>query len=111
MAIYSISDLHLGISSNKPMDIFGPRWANYLQLLEENWQKTVGPDDIVLVPGDISWAMYISEAEEDFRFLDRLNGIKLISKGNHDYWWETLSKLKKYVEEKGFSTIRFMHNN
>lgn len=111
MAIYSISDLHLGISSDKPMDIFGPRWANYLQLLEENWQKAVKPDDLVLIPGDISWAMYISEAEEDFRFLHNLNGIKLISKGNHDYWWETLSKLRAYVEEKGFSSIHFMHNS
>ncbi len=111
MAIYAISDLHLGISSNKPMDIFGPRWENYLQLLEENWQKTVKPDDIVLVPGDVSWAMYLSEAEEDFRFLHNLNGIKLISKGNHDYWWETLNKLNNFAEEKGFSSFRFMHNN
>ncbi len=110
MAIYSISDLHLGISSQKPMDIFGPRWENYLEILKENWQNTVGPDDLVLIPGDISWAMYISEAEEDFRFLNELNGIKLISKGNHDYWWETLNKLNGYVSDKGFSSIRFMHN-
>ena len=111
MAIYAISDLHLGISSGKPMDIFGPKWENYLEILKENWQSTVAPDDLVLVPGDSSWAMYISEAEEDFRFIHQLNGIKLISKGNHDYWWETLSKLNKYVDEKGFSTIRFMHNS
>ncbi len=111
MSIYSISDLHLGISSDKPMDIFGPKWENYLDILKENWQSTVGSDDVVLVPGDISWAMYISEAEEDFRFLNDLNGIKLISKGNHDYWWETLKKLDAYVEEKGFSTIRFLHNS
>ncbi len=110
MAIYSISDLHLGISADKPMDIFGPRWENYLELLKDNWQKTVEPDDLVLIPGDISWAMYIKEAEEDFRFLNDLNGIKLISKGNHDYWWETLNKLQQYVKDKGFSTIQFMHN-
>ncbi len=111
MSIYSISDLHLGISSDKPMDIFGPKWENYLDILKENWQNTVKPEDVVLVPGDISWAMYISEAEEDFRFLNDLNGIKLISKGNHDYWWETLQKLNSYAEEKGFSSIRFMHNS
>lgn len=110
MSIYAISDLHLGISSDKPMDIFGPKWENYLDVLKENWQNTVKPDDLVLIPGDISWAMYINEAEEDFQFLNSLNGIKLISKGNHDYWWETLNKLNTYVDEKGFSTIHFMHN-
>jgi len=111
MSIYSISDLHLGISSDKPMDIFGPKWENYLDILKENWQSTVKPEDLVLIPGDISWAMYINEAEEDFRFLHDLNGIKLISKGNHDYWWETLQKLNKYVDEKGFSSIHFLHNS
>ncbi|MBE7022453.1 MAG: serine/threonine protein phosphatase [Ruminococcaceae bacterium] len=111
MAIYSISDLHLGLSNNKPMDIFGPRWANYLEILKENWQNTIKPEDLVLIPGDTSWAMYISEAEEDFAFLDALNGIKLISKGNHDYWWETLNKLNGYTEKMGFSTIRFLHNS
>lgn len=111
MSIYSISDLHLGISSDKPMDIFGPKWENYLDILKENWQSTVKADDLVLIPGDISWAMYISEAEEDFRFLDSLNGIKLISKGNHDYWWETINKLNKYKDEKGFSTLHFLHNS
>ncbi len=110
MAIYAISDLHLGISSDKPMDIFGAKWENYLNILKENWQSTIAPDDLVLVPGDISWAMYIDEAEEDFKFLNSLNGIKLITKGNHDYWWETLQKLNKYAEEKGFDTLRFMHN-
>ena len=110
MAIFSISDLHLGISSNKPMDIFGPKWENYLEFLRENWQSTVAPEDLVLIPGDISWAMYVSEAEEDFRFLNELNGIKLISKGNHDYWWETLHKLNNYVEAHHFSSIRFIHN-
>lgn len=111
MSIYAISDLHLGISSDKPMDIFGAKWENYLDILKENWQSTIRPDDIVLIPGDISWAMYIGEAEEDFQFLNSLNGIKLISKGNHDYWWETIKKLNNYVEEKGFSTIRFLHNS
>ena len=111
MSIYSISDLHLGISSDKPMDIFGPKWENYLDILKENWQSTVKPEDLVLIPGDISWAMYINEADEDFRFLHELNGIKLVSKGNHDYWWETLQKLNRYTEEKGFSSIHFLHNS
>ncbi len=110
MAIYSISDLHLSLSCDKPMDIFGARWENYMHLLKENWQNTVAPDDLVLIPGDVSWATYIDHAEADFRFLDELNGTKLISKGNHDYWWETLSKLNAYKEKMGFSSLHFMHN-
>lgn len=110
MAIYSISDLHLGLSADKPMDIFGPKWENYLEILKENWQKTVGPEDLVLLPGDLSWATYLDKAEADFRFLHELNGTKLVSKGNHDYWWETLSKLNAYLEKMGFSSIHFLHN-
>ena len=110
MAIYTISDLHLGLSSNKPMDIFGPKWENYLEILQKNWTSLVKPDDLVLIPGDISWAMYLDEIEADFRFLNDLPGIKLISKGNHDYWWETLSKLNLFLETNRFSTIRFVHN-
>ncbi len=111
MAIYTISDLHLGLSSNKPMDIFGPKWENYLEILQKNWTSLVKPDDLVLIPGDISWAMYLDEIEADFRFLNDLPGIKLISKGNHDYWWETLKKLNAYVEKMNFQTIHFLHNS
>lgn len=111
MAIYAISDLHLALSVDKPMDVFGARWANYMDRLEENWRSTVGEDDYVLVPGDISWATYLDQAYEDFLFIDRLPGKKIISKGNHDYWWTTKSKLDKFISENGFSTISFMHNN
>lgn len=109
--IFAISDLHLSFSVNKPMDVFGARWANYESRLAENWQKTVSSEDIVLMPGDFSWATYLAEAREDFAFLERLPGIKLISKGNHDYWWETLTKLNAFAEENGFSSVRFIHNN
>ena len=111
MAIYSISDLHLGLSVDKPMDIFGPRWENYLEILEKNWQSMIALEDIVLLPGDTSWGMYLHEAEADFAFLNRLNGKKIISKGNHDYWWETLNKLNAFTEKNHFSTIHFLHNN
>jgi len=111
MAIYAISDLHLGLSTDKPMDIFGSRWENYVEILRDNWFKTIGPRDLVLLPGDISWATYIDKAEADFRFLHELPGMKLISNGNHDYWWETLSKLNLWLEQKNFSNIHFMHNN
>ncbi len=111
MAIYAISDLHLALSVDKPMDVFGARWSNYMNRLEENWKATVGEDDLVVVPGDISWATYLEQAYEDFNFIEKLPGKKIISKGNHDYWWTTKNKLDKFISEKGFSTISFMHNN
>lgn len=111
MSIYAISDLHLAISVDKPMDVFGGRWSNYMERLESQWRQTVSDDDHVLVPGDISWATYIGDAYEDFKFIDELPGRKIISKGNHDYWWTTMSKLEKFILEKGFGTISFLHNN
>ncbi len=111
MAIYAISDLHLALSIEKPMDVFGGRWENYMDRLKENWCSSVGEDDTVLVPGDISWATYLEQAYEDFSFIDALPGKKILSKGNHDYWWTTKSKLDQYVSQNGLSTITFMHNN
>lgn len=108
--IFAISDLHLGFSCNKPMKIFGNSWENHEERLYENWQKTVGKDDIVLVPGDISWETYVNRATADFDFINKLNGTKIITKGNHDYWWETLSKLNRFLEENNFDTIKFLHN-
>ncbi|MBP5426945.1 MAG: metallophosphoesterase [Clostridiales bacterium] len=110
MSIYAISDLHLAISIDKPMDIFGVRWSNYMQRLEKNWNSVVGDDDYVLIPGDISWATYLDDAYLDFKFLDNLNGKKIISKGNHDYWWTTISKLEKYMSANGFNSIKFLNN-
>ena len=111
MSIYAISDLHLAKSVDKSMDVFGARWSNYMGRLESEWRQTVSADDYVLVPGDISWATYLEQVYEDFRLIDSLPGRKIISKGNHDYWWTTLSKLEHFISEKGFSTISFMHNN
>lgn len=108
--IFAISDLHLGFSVNKPMNIFGSRWENHEEKLLKNWQSVVGKDDIVLVPGDISWETYVSRAKADFDFINKLNGTKIITKGNHDYWWETLSKLNKFLDENNFNTIHFLHN-
>ena len=108
--IFAISDLHLGFSCSKPMDIFGARWENYEEKLYDNWQKTVGEDDIVLIAGDISWETYVNNAKADFDFINKLNGTKIITKGNHDYWWETLSKLNKFLDENNFNTIKFLHN-
>ena len=111
MALYAISDLHLALSTDKPMDVFGAGWSNYMDKLEENWKAVVSDKDTVVIPGDISWATYLGNAVEDFKLIDSLPGKKIISKGNHDYWWTTMSKLDKFLSANGFSTISFMHNN
>lgn len=111
MAVYGISDLHLSYGIDKPMDIFGDRWVNYMDKLKENWEKTVKKDDYVLIPGDISWATYLEQAIKDFQFIEKLPGRKIISKGNHDYWWTTMSKLNIFLEKNNFKTIEFIHNN
>lgn len=111
MSIYAISDLHLARSVDKPMDVFGARWYNYMERLENEWRQTVSADDFVIVPGDISWATYLEQAYKDFQLIETLPGRKIVSKGNHDYWWTTLSKLEHFISENHFSTISFMHNN
>ena len=110
MSIYAISDLHLSFQTEKPMNKFGNIWAEYEEKMKFRWNEVVDKNDIVLVPGDISWATYLQSAVEDLRFIDELNGLKFISKGNHDYWWETLSKLNNFIEENNFTTIKFLHN-
>lgn len=92
------------------MDIFGG-WSDYVQRLENNWKALVSEDDTVVIPGDISWAMSLEGAEEDFRFIHNLPGKKIILKGNHDYWWNTKKKMDAFLTEKGFDTISILHNN
>lgn len=111
MAIYSISDLHLDLGVYKPMDVFGTNWENYISRLADNWKQTVQKEDLVLLPGDISWATYLNDAVRDFQYIHELPGIKIITKGNHDYWWETLGKMNRFLEENGFDSIRFLHNS
>lgn len=111
MALYAIADLHLPLGVDKPMDIFGNAWKNYVDRLFENWQHTVKADDTVVLPGDFSWAMYLEESQKDFEYLHSLNGTKILAKGNHDYWWTTLNKLKNFIADNGFSDIHFMQNN
>lgn len=113
MAIFAISDLHLSTAeaTNKSMEIFGRRWADYTERLRRSWQAVVSADDTVIIPGDISWAISLEEAESDFRFLHSLPGKKLLGKGNHDFWWSTATKLRAFIEKMGFDDIRFLHNN
>jgi len=111
MSLFSIADLHLSLSANKPMDVFGSRWKDYTEKIEKNWRAVVSEEDTVIVPGDISWAMSLQEAAEDFAFLHALPGKKLIGKGNHDYWWATMTKMKAFTAEHGFTSIDFLYNN
>lgn len=111
MSLYVIADLHLALGEpEKTMDVFSG-WRGYTERLSENWARLVRPGDTVILPGDISWAMDIGEAYEDFAFLDALPGTKIIGKGNHDYWWATMRKMQNFLEEKGLTTIRFLFNN
>lgn len=93
------------------MDIFGARWTGYTEKLQTRWNRVVTPEDTVVIAGDISWAMSHTGAVEDLRFIHNLNGKKIIGRGNHDYWWTSLTKLNKLCEENGFDSIRFLYNN
>lgn len=110
MSLYTIGDLHLSFGCDKPMDIFGG-WDNHTARLEENWNKTVKEDDTVVIVGDISWAMTVEEAKPDFDWINRLNGKKIILKGNHDYWFSTKAKVDAFLEENHFDTIKMLFNN
>lgn len=111
MALFTLADLHLSLSGEKPMDVFGGNWVNFEIRLKEYWEYMVRPEDTVVVPGDISWAMTVEDAKEDFAFLHTLPGEKILMKGNHDYWWSSMAKLTAFCEEEGFSSIRFLHND
>jgi predicted phosphohydrolase len=93
------------------MDIFRG-WKDYVPRLQKNWNSVVKPEDTVVVIGDVSWAMSLAGAREDFSFINsELNGEKIILKGNHDYWWNTMSKIVAFAEENRFGNLRFLHNN
>ena len=110
MALYAIGDLHLSLTANKSMEVFGPAWTNYTQRIETSL-SALNADDVLVLAGDTSWGMTLAEAEADFRFLDRFPCKKLLVKGNHDYWWNTVSKMRTFFDACGFSTLDFIHNN
>ena len=113
MAVFVISDLHLSTleSTNKSMEVFGRRWTDYMSRLESGWRHLVGEEDTVIVPGDISWALSLSESHSDLSFIDSLPGKKILGKGNHDFWWSTMNKHEKFFETCGIKTISFLFNN
>lgn len=110
MSVYAISDFHLSFSVDKPMDIF-KGWANYTERLKNNIEAKVTENDTIVIPGDISWALKLKDTIEDFRFIHNLPGKKIIGKGNHDLWWESLTKMNRVMEENCFDSISFLYNN
>ncbi len=111
MSLYVLSDPHLSLSANKPMDIFGERWYNHTDRLRLFWERKIKEDDTIVLPGDISWGMTLDDALPDLIFLSRLPGKKIIGKGNHDYWWTTASKIQKCFSENNISNISLLYNN
>lgn len=108
MSVWALSDPHLAFGvPEKTMEAFGPSWHKYAEKIEANWKKTISPEDLVLLPGDISWAMHLDEALIDLQWIDALAGTKVILRGNHDYWWSSNAKLQKIMP----SSIHFIHNN
>ncbi len=110
MSLFVIGDLHLSLNTEKPMDIFAG-WGNYFERLTENWQRRIKENDTVIIPGDVSWAMNLDEAYADFDCINKLNGKKIILKGNHDYWWTTRKKLDSWLEKNNFNSISILHND
>ncbi len=93
--VFAIADLHLSAAQPKPMDVFGPGWTDHAERVAASWRATVGPDDIVLVAGDISWAMKLPEAEADLAWIAALPGEKVFVRGNHDYWWQSITRVRR----------------
>lgn len=111
MSIFVIADLHLSFKNPKPMNIFGDNWENHELKIKEDWESRVTSEDLVVLPGDFSWAMNLEDAYLDFEYLNKLPGKKLLLKGNHDYWWTTITKMRSYLKENNFDTIDFIYNN
>lgn len=110
MALYAIGDLHLCLSTPKPMDIFGGNWVGYMEKLKQGFSRVTDEDTVVLL-GDLSWALDLDEAAQDFAWISQIPGRKIILKGNHDYWWSTATKFYKFCEDNQFSDIYVLNNN
>ena len=110
MALYAIGDLHLSLGTDKPMDIFGGAWIGYMDKLREG-MSVIKEDDTTVLLGDLSWALGLDSAKEDFAWIDQIPGKKIILKGNHDYWWSTAAKFYKFCQEQGFSNQLILNNN
>ncbi len=108
MRIWAIADLHLSFGvQGKEMDVFGPSWEKHAHQIEDHWRRRIAPEDLVLIPGDISWALKIFEVKPDLEWIDRLPGTKLLLKGNHDYWWGSLKQIAAILPP----SIHLIQNN
>lgn len=103
MRLFAISDLHLSVNNPKPMDIFGPTWDNYIEKIFADWKERVSDDDIVLMAGDFSWAMKLEETDKDFALLKNLPGKKVLIRGNHDYWWKSISAVRNVLPQNFYA--------
>lgn len=110
MALYAIGDLHLSLEAEKPMDIFGGAWVGHMEKLARGMKK-IRPEDTTVLLGDLTWAMDLKGAREDFAWISRIPGRKIILKGNHDYWWTTAAKFYRFCEENGFENMYVLNNN
>ena len=103
MKVFAISDLHLSFSGAKPMDIFGPAWEDYLDNIEKEIEEKVSNDDLLLLAGDLSWALKLEEAMADINYISKFKGKKVIIKGNHDYWWQSITKVRENLPNDVFA--------
>lgn len=110
MALYAIGDLHLSLGASKPMDVFGGAWVGYMDKLEKG-MSVIGPEDTTVLLGDLSWALDLAGAKADFAWINRIPGKKILLKGNHDYWWCTAAKFRKFCEKNGFRDMQQLNNN
>jgi len=110
MALYAIGDLHLSLGADKPMDVFGGRWEGYMDKLREGF-SVITPEDTTVLLGDLSWALELGSAREDFAFISSIPGRKIIVKGNHDYWWSTAAKFDRFCRDNGFEDLFILNNN
>ena len=111
MSIYVIGDLHLSFKNPKPMNIFGDNWDNHEEKIKQDWLSKVKEEDTVVLAGDFSWAMKIEDALDDFQYINELPGKKILLKGNHDYWWTTVTSMRKFLSEHNLNNIDFLYNN
>lgn len=111
MSIYVIGDLHLSFNTQKPMDIFGENWTGHEEKIKRDWLQKVKDEDLVVLPGDFSWETYLENTKKDFEYLNILPGKKILLKGNHDYWWTTITSMRKFLKENNFENIDFLYNN
>lgn len=111
MSIYVIGDLHLSFNEDKPMSVFGQNWEGHSEKIREDWKSKVKSEDTVILAGDFSWATYLEDTYADFSYLNTLPGKKILLKGNHDYWWTTVTAMKRFLQEKEIKNVDFLFNN